>query len=91
MGSVTLTTEYSRGEDYAILASFMSLASSFTARSSRYVSGILAAQAIIRLLRVNSLQRTTRDLIYTAMNLAMLIAYFNQEPSDTVHNTWGSD
>ncbi|CEF83929.1 hypothetical protein FGSG_07348 [Fusarium graminearum PH-1] len=86
-----LAQEYPRGEDYAILASFMSLASSFTARNSRHVSGILAAQAIIRLLRVNSLQRTTRDLIHTAMNLAMLIAYFNQEPSDTVQNTLGSD
>ncbi|RGP65164.1 hypothetical protein FSPOR_7554 [Fusarium sporotrichioides] len=91
MGSVTLMTDYQRGTDDAILASFMSLASSFTSRNSLYVSGIPAAQAIIRLLLINSSQYTTRDLIDTAMNLALLIAYFNQVPSDTVQKTWGND
>jgi hypothetical protein len=87
MGAVTLTTEHHRGKEYAILASFMSLASSFMARNSRYVSGIPAVQAIIRLLRINSPQYTTRDLIDNAMNLTMLIAYFNQNPSRTVQKT----
>ena len=90
MGSITLTTEYQRGEDYAILASFMSLASSFTARNAKYVSSIPAAQAIIRLLCIDS-HCTTRDLIDNAMNLAMLIAYFNQTESNTVVKTWGHD
>ncbi|CEI39471.1 unnamed protein product [Fusarium venenatum] len=40
MGSVTLTTEYGRDTQDAALASFMPLASSFTARNSLYVSDV---------------------------------------------------
>ncbi|KAF5659185.1 heterokaryon incompatibility protein (het-6OR allele) [Fusarium heterosporum] len=91
MGTITLRTSHQGGSDPAILASFMSLASSFTRRNSWYTSGVPAAQAIIKLLSHNLSKTISQDLVDSAMSLAMLITYFNMTESRTIQKTWSHD
>ncbi|KAF5607901.1 heterokaryon incompatibility (het-6OR allele) [Fusarium subglutinans] len=91
MGHITLSTNCLRDSDPEILASFMSFANSFTMRNSKYVTGIPAAQAIIRLMSMDKTRNVSQDLVDSAMNLAMLITYFNMSKSQTVTKTWSSN
>ncbi|EMT65092.1 Heterokaryon incompatibility protein 6, OR allele [Fusarium odoratissimum] len=80
-----------RSPDEEILASFMSFANSFTTRNSQYVTGIPAAQAIIRLISMDKSKNVSQDLVDNAMNLAMLSTFFNMSESQTVTKTWSSN
>ncbi|PNP74086.1 hypothetical protein FNYG_12602 [Fusarium nygamai] len=91
MGHVTLSTNCCHDSDPQILASFMSFANSFTTRNSKYVTGIPAAQAMIRLLSMDKTKYVSQGLVDNAMNLAMLITYFNMSESQTVTKTWSSN
>ncbi|KAF5713196.1 heterokaryon incompatibility (het-6OR allele) [Fusarium mundagurra] len=91
MGHITLFTNCRHDSDPQILASFMSFANSFTTRTSKYVTGIPAAQAIIRLLSLDKTKKDCQDLVDNAMNLAMLITYLNMPKSQTVTKTWSSN
>ncbi|EWG47936.1 hypothetical protein FVEG_07912 [Fusarium verticillioides 7600] len=91
MGHITLSTNCCHDSDPQILASFMSFANSFTTRNSKYVTGIPAAQAIIRLLSMGKTRKVSQDLVDNSLNLAMLITYFNMSKSQTVTKTWSSN
>ncbi|KAF4445192.1 heterokaryon incompatibility (het-6OR allele) [Fusarium acutatum] len=91
MGHITLSTNCLPDSDPEILASFMSFANSFTTRNSKYVTGIPAAQAIIRLISMDKTKKVSQDLVDNAMNLAMMITYFNMSKSQTVTKTWSSN
>ncbi|KAF5576470.1 heterokaryon incompatibility (het-6OR allele) [Fusarium pseudocircinatum] len=91
MGHITLSTHCCYDSDPQILASFMSFANSFTTRTSKYVTGIPAAQAIIRLLSMDKTRKVSQELVDNSLNLAMLIIYFNMSKSQTVTKTWSSD
>ncbi|KAF4499078.1 heterokaryon incompatibility (het-6OR allele) [Fusarium agapanthi] len=91
MGHVTLSTNCRHASDAEILASFMSFANSFTTRNSKYVTGIPAAQAIIRLVSMDKTKNISQELVDNSMNLAMLITYFNMSKSQTVTKTWSSN
>ncbi|KAF5652171.1 heterokaryon incompatibility protein (het-6OR allele) [Fusarium sp. NRRL 25303] len=91
MGQITLSTNCHHDSDLEILASFMSFASSFTTRNLQYVTGIPATQAIIRLISMDKTKKVSQDLVDNAMNLAMLITYFNMSESQTVTKTWSSN
>ncbi|RKK87770.1 hypothetical protein BFJ69_g522 [Fusarium oxysporum] len=91
MGHITLSTNCRHDSDPEILASFMSFANSFTTRNSQYVTGIPAAQAIIRLISMDKSKNVSQDLVDNAMNLAMLTTYFNMSESQTVTKTWSSN
>jgi hypothetical protein len=91
MGPVTLSTNHRHDSDPEILASFMSFANSFATSNSQYVTGISAAQAVIRLLSMDTSKYVSQDLVDNAMNLAMLITYFNMSESQTVTKTCSSN
>lgn len=91
MGHITLSTNCCHDSDPQILVSFISFANSFTTRNSKYVTGIPAAQAIIRLLSMGKTRKVSQDLVDNSLNLAMLITYFNMSKSQTVTKTWGSN
>ncbi|KAF4994872.1 hypothetical protein FGRMN_5504 [Fusarium graminum] len=91
MGTIASRTSHQGGSDPAILASFMTWASSFTSRNSWYTSGIPAAQAIVKLLSQNLSKTISQDLVDSAMNLAMLMTYLNRPESQAIPKTWSRD
>ncbi|GKU18408.1 unnamed protein product [Fusarium langsethiae] len=62
---------------------------------TKYIAGWLKAARTQKTMHVHTplvfLSLAGVGKFDTAMNLALLIAYFNQVPSDTVQKTWGSD
>ncbi|KAF5570777.1 heterokaryon incompatibility (het-6OR allele) [Fusarium phyllophilum] len=91
MGHITLSTNCLPDSDPEILASFMSFANSFTRRNSKYVTGIPAAQTIIKLLSMDKTKQVSQDLVDNAMNQALLITYFNMSKPQPVTKTWTSN
>ncbi|KAJ4249435.1 hypothetical protein NW762_012290 [Fusarium torreyae] len=90
LGAVGSTTNPS-DSDSAVLSSFMSLATSFTARYPQYISGIPSAQAILKLISMNRQGKVSRELVDSAMNLTLCINCFNTFEDQPVKKTRGRD
>jgi hypothetical protein len=88
MGTISSTTDHQADSAPGILASFMSLAGSFTERNPRYIPGIPAAQATVKLLSIDSSNAVSQNLVDSAINLVMLITYSNITESQPVQKTW---